>query len=154
ALLAMGGQLESAQALFDLAAPRAAELGLVAEMQVGTEGSRVSTLAGDHATAEVVIRPYWDMAGRVGETGFRSTLGTMLAETLLSLGRNEEAAEILDEVETFAASDDFDPQARLRWVRAALLSSRGELAEAERLAREAVAIVDATDYAEQRGDAH
>jgi tetratricopeptide (TPR) repeat protein len=154
ALLAMDGQFESAQALFDLAAPRAAELGLAAEMQVGIEGSRVPTLAGDHEAAEALLRPCWDMAGRAGETGFRSTLGTMLAEALLLLGRTDETAVILDEVGTFVAPDDSDPQARLRWVRAVLLSARGEVVEAERLAREAVAIVDVADYLELRADAH
>jgi hypothetical protein len=94
------------------------------------------------------------MAGRAGETGFRSTLGTMLAEALLLLGRTDETAVILDEVGTFVAPDDSDPQARLRWVRAVLLSARGEVVEAERLAREAVAIVDVADYLELRADAH
>jgi Flp pilus assembly protein TadD len=60
---------------------------------------------------------------------------------------------VLKEVEGFVAIDDFDPQARLRWVRALLLARRGQVEEAERLAREAVAIIEPTDYVDIRGDA-
>src|SRR5262249_53370283 len=64
ALLAMDGQLEAAQSLVDLAAPRAAELGLLTEMQLGTQSSRVPTLAGDHEAAEALLRPGWETSGR------------------------------------------------------------------------------------------
>jgi class 3 adenylate cyclase/tetratricopeptide (TPR) repeat protein len=154
ALLAMGDQLEAARRLLEQAVPLAAQFGVVSEMQIGMEGSRVHALAGDHEGAEALIRFSWETAGKMGETGFRSTLGTQLAESLEALGRVEEAAEILAEVETIVAPDDFDPRARLRWVRARMLAANGEFEAAEQLAREAVSLVDVTDYLEQRGDAH
>jgi ATP/maltotriose-dependent transcriptional regulator MalT len=69
-------------------------------------------------------------------------------------GRESEAEAILDEVATFVSREDFDPQARMRWVRARMLAARGETETAEELAREAVAIVDQTDYVDPRADAH
>ena len=68
--------------------------------------------------------------------------------------RTEEAEQVLEEIEIVRpAPADFDPQARLRSVRALILAARGEPDEAERLAREAVAIVEPTDYLEMRADA-
>ena len=52
-----------------------------------------------------------------------------------------------------AFPDDFDPQFRWRSIRARVLARRGEFEEAERLAREAVEIVDSTDWHLQRGEA-
>ena len=71
---------------------------------------------------------------------------------LLAQHRDGEAARIVTEVEQVAQEDDVDPQARTRAVRALLLSRRGEHAEAERLAREAVALYAATDYLDNHAD--
>jgi tetratricopeptide (TPR) repeat protein len=121
---------------------------------IGFAGGHVELLAGSPQTAVGLLREPWVRYGEIGETGFRSTVGTMLAQALRAAGRDDEAEAVLVEVEGFAAPDDFDPQARLRWVRALILAGRGELEEAERLAREAVAIVDRTDYIEVTADAH
>jgi hypothetical protein len=56
--------------------------------------------------------------------------------------------------EAIAQRDDFDPQARLRSVRARLLARQGDFVEAERLAREAVAIMASTDYLDNIGHAY
>ena len=60
---------------------------------------------------------------------------------------------MLDAAEAMSSIDDVDPQVRLRAVRAKILIARGELVEAERLAREAVANVSLTDYLVLHGDA-
>jgi tetratricopeptide (TPR) repeat protein len=150
----MQGRLDEAVARLESAAPVAMELGLVMSGMVGMEGVYVARLAGDPARAEAYARAAWEMYGSIGETGFRSTVGTQLAEVVADQGRLEEAEAILAEVETFVARDDFDPQARLRMVRARILAQRGELAEAERLVREAVGLVDVTDYVDLAGSAH
>jgi tetratricopeptide (TPR) repeat protein len=77
----------------------------------------------------------------------------VLAEALVQLGRESEAADVLETAETLAQPDDIDPQVRLRAVRARILAQRGELAEAERTAREGIAIAATTDYIVQHGDA-
>jgi tetratricopeptide (TPR) repeat protein len=80
-------------------------------------------------------------------------VGSILAEVLVRLGRDEEAAEVLDVVDAIAQRDDVDPQVRSRSVRAKLLARRGQRAEAERLAREAVEIAARTDYLVLHADA-
>jgi tetratricopeptide (TPR) repeat protein len=154
ALLAMGGDFDSARELVRRATPDALELGVVPMGMVGMAGAHVELLAGAPQSAVELLTISWERYGEIGETGFRSTVGTMLAEALLCSGREAEAEGVLDEVETFAAPDDFDPQARMRWVRALVLSRRGEPEEAERLAREAVGIVAETDYLEVTADAY
>ena len=49
--------------------------------------------------------------------------------------------------------EDVDAQAGWRAIRAKLLARRGELAEAERLAREAAALAADTEYLELKADA-
>jgi class 3 adenylate cyclase/tetratricopeptide (TPR) repeat protein len=102
--------------------------------------------AGEPAAAERLLRPSFDELTELGETGFRSTVGTLLAQALVELERDAEAEEVLAVVDGIVLSDDVDPQVRRRWVRARILARRGELAAAERLAREAVEVAAATDY--------
>jgi class 3 adenylate cyclase/tetratricopeptide (TPR) repeat protein len=113
----------------------------------------IELIAGRFEAAEHVLREGWDGLAELGETGFRSTTGTLLAFALVRLGRFDEAGEILDETERLAAADDADPQVRLRWVRALILVERGEWTEAERLARDAVARASKTDFIVLHADA-
>jgi tetratricopeptide (TPR) repeat protein len=154
ALLAMAGEVEAARELFERTVPEASAFGLIAEIAIGMEGGYLFGLVGELETAEELLRRTWEMSARIGETGFRSTAGGQLAEVLAAQGRDVEAAEDLAEVETLASPDDFEPQYRIRLVRAILLARQGRLEDAERIAREAVAIVDRTDYLDHRGDAH
>jgi class 3 adenylate cyclase/tetratricopeptide (TPR) repeat protein len=152
-LLAMQGRFDEARALVREARPLARELGVVPIGLIGMSGGQVELLARSPEAAVELCRESWDRYGELGETGYRSTVGTMLAQALLAAGRTEEAEAVLAEVESFVAGDDFDPQTRLRWVRALILVRRGEIEEAERLARQAVAIVELTDYIDAHGDA-
>ena len=77
------------------------------------------------------------------ETGDRAVLSTMagkLAQALFALGRIAEAETWAARGAELGASDDAITQMLWRQVRAKVLASRGESAEAERLAREAVSI--------------
>jgi class 3 adenylate cyclase/tetratricopeptide (TPR) repeat protein len=107
---------------------------------------QIELLAGDPAAAEHAMRGGYDALGALGETGFRSTVGSVLALAICEQGKDEEAERLLDEVDAIMQPTDFDPQARTRAVRAKLLARRGELTQAERLAREAVALGEPTDY--------
>ena len=113
----------------------------------------IELLAAEPEKAERVLRGGFDKLEALGETGFRSTVGTLLAEALVRLGRDDEALEALDVAEAIAQADDCDPQVRLRAVRAVVLARRGELAEAERLSREALDLARTTDYLMLHGDA-
>jgi tetratricopeptide (TPR) repeat protein len=153
-MLAMRGDFATARALVREAAPVARELGVVSGGMVGMAGGHVELLAGSPKSAEALFREVWDRYGQIGERGFRSTIGTMLADALVQLERDGEADAVLAELETFVAPNDFDPQVRLRSVRAAILARRSELEDAERLARDAVEIVGRTDYLKAAGDAN
>jgi class 3 adenylate cyclase/tetratricopeptide (TPR) repeat protein len=153
-MTAMLGRFSEARAMVAAASPLVAEFGLVPSLTRHMEGGYVELVAGDAQAAANVFREGWDALGELGETGFRSTLGTQLAQALAVLGEDAEAEAVLDEVARLVQVDDFDPQTRMRSVRATILARRGETAEAERLAREAVAIVAPTDYIDVSADAH
>ncbi|HZQ02764.1 MAG TPA: tetratricopeptide repeat protein [Gaiellaceae bacterium] len=80
-------------------------------------------------------------------------MGTLLGETLVLQGRDDEAEDVLAIVDEVVLRDDVDPQVRMRSVRARILARRGELDAAERLARDAVALAARTDYLVLHGNA-
>ena len=77
-----------------------------------------------------------------------------LAQALYALDRLEEADAWAGRAAELGASDDALTQMLWRQVRAKVLARRGEHAEAERLAREAVAIGEETDMLDAQGDAY
>ena len=114
---------------------------------------QIELAAGELEAAEQVFREGYDGLGELGETGYRSTMTTMLADTLVRLGRIDEADDLLEVADELSLADDADPQVRMRWVRGKVLAERGDLAEGERVAREAVSLASATDYLVLHGDA-
>jgi hypothetical protein len=56
--------------------------------------------------------------------------------------------------EDLAADDDVITQSLWRGVRATVLARRGGLAEAERLARQAVALAERTDFVNHQAESH
>ena len=78
----------------------------------------------------------------------------LLAEALYADGRLDEAQAWASRADELGASDDPVTQLRSRAVRARVLARSGEHAEAERLAREAVALSDETDQLDTQGDAY
>jgi len=153
-LLAYVGRCNEARTALATARARMLELGrathhMGAMMQLGL----IELIAGDAEAAVRAYREGYDGLGELGETGFRSTMATMLAAALVQVGRPEEAEAILLEAEELAAADDADPQVRRRWVRGQILAGRGRLKEAEGLARQAVTLASTTDYLPLQGDA-
>jgi class 3 adenylate cyclase/tetratricopeptide (TPR) repeat protein len=106
----------------------------------------IELLAGDAAAAERSLRWGYETLDRMGELSWLSTVVAMLADAVYEQGRHEEAAELTAISEASAGADDAYSQALLRSVRAKVLARRGEDAEAERLAREALALTDRTDF--------
>jgi tetratricopeptide (TPR) repeat protein len=146
-MLAMQGRFAEARASIEEALRWGREHGHE-HRRLGTmmESGYVEVLAGDLDAAVERFREGYEGLGKLGETGFRSTIGTLLAEALVELGRDAEAEPILEECEAIAQKDDFDPQARIRQVRAQILARRGATSAAEELAREAVTRYAASDY--------
>ena len=90
----------------------------------------------------------------LGERGWLSTVAGIAAEALYRLGRDDEAWRLTETAEEAAAADDVITQMLILQVRAKILSRRGEHAEAERMAREAVAWCEPTDALAHKGDSY
>jgi tetratricopeptide (TPR) repeat protein len=102
-------------------------------------------MAGNPAVAERDTRAACENFEARGEKGWLSTMAAILAEALYVQGRLDEAEAAALVGKDRATSDDHDAQALWRWVQAKVLARRGQLDEAERLAREAVEVIDRTD---------
>jgi len=102
--------------------------------------------AGNPEGAEVHLRAGYERLERQGDKAFLSTTAAYLGEALLALGRDAEAEHFTEVSEELGASDDFSNEAHWRRVRSKVLTARGELEDAERLAREAVDIAERTDW--------
>jgi len=109
--------------------------------------------AGRFAAAAAEAREGAEGLERFGEQGFLSSTLGQLAEALCRQGSYDEAEEVAKRTAELATPEDFDPNFQWRSVLARVLAHRGEFAEAERLARESVAIVESTDWHCQRGQA-
>jgi len=114
---------------------------------------QVELLAGDPAAAEAALRAGYDALERMGEKAYLSTVAAYLAEALYAQRRYAEAEDLTVASDSAAAPDDVESQVRWRCVRAKVLARRGEQDEAERIAREALALADETDYLQTRADA-
>jgi ATP/maltotriose-dependent transcriptional regulator MalT len=103
-------------------------------------------LAGDFALAETYARIAWDGLGAIGERGYRSTAGAILAEAIAEQGRGEEASAILDEVDSITVEDDWLTEAQSNWARALVALHAGELDVAIEHARATTQIADEREY--------
>ena len=117
-------------------------------------GGFVELLAGDYEAAERAVRRSYETHARFfGVSGHSASLAGMLARILVALDRLAEAEHFAAISERFAASKDVDAQVKWRRARSRILASRSRLAEAERLAREEVAVADGTDWLDLRAEA-
>jgi tetratricopeptide (TPR) repeat protein len=77
----------------------------------------------------------------------------MLAATLVLQDRPDEALALTERAKSLSAPDDLDAQVKWRIAHARALATRGEFAETERLAREAVERAAASDTIVLHADA-
>jgi tetratricopeptide (TPR) repeat protein len=101
--------------------------------------------------AERRLRDSYELCKRLGDKRYIE-VATNLAEVLHLQGRDEEALRFTEEVEA-TAEPDIPEQFLWRKARAKVLAARGAGEEAERLAREAVALAERTDHLEEHADA-
>ncbi|UVK41274.1 AAA family ATPase [Mesorhizobium sp. AR10] len=130
-----------------------ADLGLTLYVASSDHEAVVELLAGDPGAAEKSARAGYRALEEMGERSFRSTIAASLACTILEQGRDEEAEEFANLSAQLATAGDLMTQVLWRRVLARVLARRGEIKEAEALAREAVAIAEATDFVNDRADA-
>jgi tetratricopeptide (TPR) repeat protein len=146
---AMEGEIDEARRLIALAAEVTEALGLRFHVAAHEEElGYVELHAGDAVAAEQAFRRNYEILDGLGDEGHKSTGAAGLARALCALGRYDEADRYASLAREVAAEDDVASQAIGRSAQALVASARGEHADAERLAREAVRI-----YAEAGAEA-
>jgi tetratricopeptide (TPR) repeat protein len=106
---------------------------------------------GDYDEAVRLYRETYDGLGAIGETGFRSTVGIELGESLFHTGHPQDAERLAIEGEAMSSTDDLVNFALGRGLRARILADRGEIAAAEALALEAVEYARRSDFPQIHG---
>jgi tetratricopeptide (TPR) repeat protein len=96
--------------------------------------------AGEAEAAERAFRRNYENLEALGDEGHLSYAAGSLARALFELGRLEEAERYAETGLRLAAEDDLASQTMARSAQALVLAARGELAEAESLAREVVGL--------------
>jgi len=152
-LLAMDGRFAESRRLLEQARAVFQELGRpawAASLLMGR--GFVELIAGDAPQAERVFRQGREEFLRLGEKGYLSTLSANLALALCLQGRFDKAEPFILESQELASSEDVASQCWWRTAKAMVLADRGELAEAERLAREAVDLASGGDALDDQAE--
>ena len=154
--LAMLGRFDEARAI--LADTRAVlgdrGQGIPLATTFAFDSVEIELLAGDPAAAAEFGAEGCRIFEELGEHSILSTAAAELAQALYALGRLDEADAWVSRALELGASDDALTQMLWRQVRSKVLARRGEPDEAERLAREAVAVAEETDFLNAQGDAY
>ena len=145
ALVALAGDLElgrklagaGRQALLELG-QRVQYAGIVQPLAI------VELLYGNASEAENMLRESRDLLTAAGERGYLSTISGMLALTLAKQERYDEAKPLAEEARRLGAEDDVITQIYWRVSEAHVSASKGDQAEAARLAAEVIEL--AIDY--------
>jgi ATP/maltotriose-dependent transcriptional regulator MalT len=149
------GDLEEARRCVDAATAISREEGSLLPTAVDCiSRAMVEVLAGDLAAAEETLHAGYRRLEEMGGTGPQVNVATMLARVRLLRGRSDEAEELTRICERLAAPEQADAQVKWRSIRAIAMARRGELPDAERLAREAVYLAGRTDQLDPRAEAH
>ena len=119
---------------------------------VAESAGGIQMLAGDPVAAEREFRTCLDELAEMGEQGIQSTVAAALAHALIEQGRLDEAEESVSASELAGAEDDVSTKVLDRSARARIQAGRGLYDEAEKLARDAVALSESTDDLNMRGD--
>jgi tetratricopeptide (TPR) repeat protein len=145
-LAAMRGEFDRAREFHQRSAELLGDLGPALPVgEAALNAGESELLAGDPAAAEAHLRPALEALDKAGETAIMASVAAVLADAVHLQGRADEADALVERCQAVAADDDVAVQAGLRGTRAKVLAGRGEPAEAERLAREAVALAEGTD---------
>jgi tetratricopeptide (TPR) repeat protein len=154
--LAMLGRFDEARAILAEERAELAERGggvLLANI-TAFESVWIELWAGDPAAAAEFGAEGCRLHEELGEQSFPPLAAGNLAQALYALDRLEEADAWAGRAAELGASDDASKEMLWRQVRAKVLARRGEHAEAERLAREAVAICEETEMLDAQGDVY
>ena len=152
---AMAGNFAAAHELVERDRALIADLGArLLTFNVAQVAALVALLAGDAEGVITEARAAFEAAEALGILSVQAEFGAVLAQGLALAGRFDEALVHAESSERCANAEG-DAVDHLRWrtAKAPLLARRGDAVEAERLAREAVAAAEATDFLWLHGDA-
>jgi tetratricopeptide (TPR) repeat protein len=153
--LAMLGRFDEARTILQEvraeSADRGGELSLA---MTALDSAEVELRASDPAAALAFGEEGSKRFGELGEKAIVVNTVLQRAQALYALDRLDEARAWAGRAAKLGANDEPFTQMLWRQVRAKVLARRGENAEAERLAREAVAIGEKTDMLSEQGDAY
>ncbi|MGA2926964.1 MAG: adenylate/guanylate cyclase domain-containing protein, partial [Solirubrobacteraceae bacterium] len=90
---------------------------------------------------------------QMGDKSLLATTAAYLARAILAQGRDEEAARYAARSDELAGAGDVSTQAMWRGVKARVLARTARIEDAERLARAAIALLEASDFVNQQGEA-
>ena len=145
-LHALLGEFDEARSLYRQARETLQALGgTMMAATVSLDSGQVELLAGDAAAAERELRADYEVLGAAGERYTLSTIAALLADAVLRQGRTDAAFDLTTQSEELSADDDVESQNLWRRVRARVLASRGDVAEAVILVDHAYRLVQGTD---------
>jgi class 3 adenylate cyclase/tetratricopeptide (TPR) repeat protein len=152
-LRALEGRFDEARALNARRTETLGELGVGLEEAWGFYfAGWVEMLAGDAAAAEGFLRPGYENLAEMGATGGLQVGGSYLAQAVCMQGRFEESERLALAVEQLDPTSVVEV-AKARCARAKAVAGLGRTEEGERLASEAVTLIDQTDCLMDRADA-
>jgi tetratricopeptide (TPR) repeat protein len=146
-LEAMSGRFDEARRHIKDSRALARDLGLI--WQAGVQellSGYVELLAGDPAAAERDMLAAEEVFRRIGEGWFLSTVAVDLPRAVYDQGRYDDAFALLGAIDERPAPTDREWQIKRTGIPACLIARRGGLDEAERLAREGVALAADSEY--------
>ena len=116
--------------------------------------SLIAMLAGDPATAEKHLRREYDSLQQMGERRILATTAVTLAKVIAaqSPSRYDEATHLIEISREAPGGEDLSAQAVSQGLMARVLADRGDVREAEELARSAVALAAQTDLLSEHAD--
>jgi class 3 adenylate cyclase/tetratricopeptide (TPR) repeat protein len=144
---------------FDEAWPSAREASArLRELTGGADGgeyalAEIASLAGDQAAAAEHLRGFCQFLDEHGQHGLLSTFAPMLGRALCAVGRYDDAEPQAQIGRELGEEHDVATQALWRQVQALVASHRGQHADAEALARDAVSMIEQTDALNYQGAA-
>jgi class 3 adenylate cyclase/tetratricopeptide (TPR) repeat protein len=149
------GRYDDALAITGRVTARVSELGV--RVLLGPPKTARAEILQEQGRLDESVEEWREVTELLGSTGHTSFLSTALigfGATLYLLGDLDEAERLAIEGEEMGATDDVVNFSRGRRLRALIAADRGELAQAEELARSAIDYAYRTDFPEERAGTH
>jgi class 3 adenylate cyclase/tetratricopeptide (TPR) repeat protein len=150
-LVALTDSIDEGMRLSEIALPAQEESGDIFELarsldQIG----RLHRLKGMASEAVAYFERALALSVQMQETGFRAEIERDLADALLELGDRASAAAHAEAGVEVVAADDYASVANTKMVLGRVRLRQGRATEGETLLRDAVAVVERTDYVAER----